>query len=130
VRSAAFRKRVLDHYGEACAFCGLSLPGLLQAAHLFPVNLPGSSDAPSNGIPLCLHHHALFDAHRIYVDPASLGVQLDPALAQEKSDPALEALVGATRVKLLLPPGIAEKDARAWLEKRYEAYSDAYPWIA
>lgn len=129
-RNATFRKRVLSHYGATCAFCGLSVDSLLQAAHLFPINLPGSSDSPSNGIVLCLHHHALLDGHRLYVDPATLGVQLDPALEVEENDPALEALIATTRTVLSVPTGIDKQEVSAWLDKRYDSYPDAYPWIA
>jgi hypothetical protein len=127
-RSATFRQRVFDKYGEQCALCGISLPLLLQAAHIFPVNLPNSSDATSNGVPLCLHHHALMDAHLLHIDPATLGVSLHPSLSVPSADSALAALAATTHATLGVPTGVARGDVTSWLTKRYAAYRDDYAW--
>lgn len=59
-RSANFAKRVLDAYGDRCAFCGLQLR-VLDAAHIVPVADPMSTDRTENGVALCPTHHRAFD---------------------------------------------------------------------
>lgn len=60
-RAADFRRRVLGAYGFRCAMCGLQL-NLIDAAHIIPVAVSGSSDETFNGVALCKLHHAAFDA--------------------------------------------------------------------
>ncbi|MGC7153804.1 HNH endonuclease [Paenarthrobacter ureafaciens] len=51
---------VFKRYGTECAVCGLTIGGLLQAAHLLSKSAGGSDDA-RNGLPLCANHHLAFD---------------------------------------------------------------------
>lgn len=67
-RSAAFPREVLEAYEHKCAFCGLQL-GLVQAAHIHPVEAPDSTDDVSNGIALCALHHLAFDAGLLHLTP-------------------------------------------------------------
>lgn len=127
-RSATFRKRVLSHYGERCAFCGLSQATLLQAAHVYPVNLPDSSDAAANGVPACLHHHALLDAHLLRVDSQSLAVELHPSLSVVKGDPALAALIATTEATLDVPATLDRDKVSEFWERRRNAYPGKYDW--
>lgn len=55
-----FAFEVYQRYGYECAVCGLSVEGILQAAHLMPKKRNGSDDA-RNGLPLCANHHLAFD---------------------------------------------------------------------
>ncbi len=64
-RSAEWRRRVLQDWQEACAFCGFdgSLGGApvgIEAAHVRWVNLDGPNHL-DNGLALCSLHHKLFD---------------------------------------------------------------------
>ncbi|MGN6586612.1 MAG: phosphorothioated DNA-binding restriction endonuclease [Solirubrobacterales bacterium] len=66
VRDAAFRQGVMAAYGGRCVVCGWSSrhrgkPVALAAAHVHPLEHNGP-DVAGNGIVLCFHHHALFDA--------------------------------------------------------------------
>ena len=63
-RDAAFRGKVLKAYQGQCAMCGIDW-SLIQAAHIYPVTAPQSSDSIKNGLGLCGNHHILFDAHKI-----------------------------------------------------------------
>lgn len=65
-----FRFAVTRRYGNVCAFCSISEPKLLEAAHLCPVEQNGSDD-PRNGLIMCLTHHKAFDAGLLRVDPES-----------------------------------------------------------
>lgn len=55
-----FAFNVYKRYGAECAVCGLTVTGLLQAAHLLAKKDGGSDDA-RNGLPLCANHHLAFD---------------------------------------------------------------------
>lgn len=59
---------VRKRYGAHCAVCGLTIQGLIQAAHLLSKKLRGSDDA-RNGLPLCANHHLAFDRGYWCVDP-------------------------------------------------------------
>lgn len=64
-RSAEWRRRILQDWQEACAFCGYdgSLGGApvgIEAAHIKWVNLEGPNHL-DNGLALCSLHHKLFD---------------------------------------------------------------------
>lgn len=129
-RSASFRRRVLDAHGAKCAFCRLSQSYLLEAAHLLPASLPGSSDAISNGMPVCLNHHALLDQHLIYIDPDNLSIKISPSLcdAQKGDDRALDALIALTGDSITLPSNVSKKQVKKWLERRYQAFPSDYDW--
>jgi len=57
-----FQRVVLTSYNFACAFCGLDLPGLLNASHIIPWkdNEVLRAD-PRNGLCLCCLHDRAFD---------------------------------------------------------------------
>ena len=60
IRQRDFRGRILSAYRHQCAICHLQL-NLVEAAHIVPVSVRGSSDATNNGICLCALHHAAYD---------------------------------------------------------------------
>lgn len=65
--SFAVRKRS----GVVCGACALSVPDLIDAAHIIPDSAGGSND-PRNGLPLCATHHRAFDADLIGIDPGTM----------------------------------------------------------
>lgn len=67
LREMDFRKRVLEAYGHHCAMCGVQL-GLLDAAHVLPVECPGSTDETCNGVALCALHHRAYDRGLVTFD--------------------------------------------------------------
>jgi putative restriction endonuclease len=66
-RDSAFRDRVLAAYDHQCAVCGIQLD-LIEAAHIIPVDVAGSTDYTDNGIALCALHHKAYDAGIIRID--------------------------------------------------------------
>ncbi|MES3056618.1 HNH endonuclease [Sphingomonas faeni] len=71
IRNAAFRRSVLDAYGDTCAVTGLRLingggRAEAQAAHIVPVAEKGL-DIVQNGIALSATAHWLFDRHLISI---------------------------------------------------------------
>ncbi len=61
-RDASFQSRVLNaySYSYSCAMCNVQLR-LIDAAHILPVEIDGSSDETFNGIALCAIHHRAYD---------------------------------------------------------------------
>jgi putative restriction endonuclease len=60
LRDRRFRELVTTAYRSRCAISGLSL-GLLDAAHIVPVEDPRSTDEVCNGLALSALHHRAFD---------------------------------------------------------------------
>ncbi|NNE17599.1 MAG: HNH endonuclease [Myxococcales bacterium] len=55
-------------YGVVCGVCPVSVPKILEAAHIFEVRHGGSDDA-RNGLVLCPTHHRAFDKGLFAIDP-------------------------------------------------------------
>ena len=72
-----FKFQVLQRYGICCPLSGVSVPEMLDAAHLRPDADNGSSD-PRNGLPLNAALHRAFDAHLFAIDPDTFEVALRP----------------------------------------------------
>lgn len=60
VRSSKFEFYVRKRYGMECALCSMTVPQILEAAHIRAVKDNGSDD-PRNGLVLCRNHHRAFD---------------------------------------------------------------------
>lgn len=67
-RERTFRDRVLRAYSHQCSVCRLQLD-LVQAAHIVPVKVPGSTDLTSNGLALCPNDHLAYDKGLLGVSP-------------------------------------------------------------
>ena len=129
VRSAAFSNAVRQAYDCRCAMCGLGLE-LVEGAHILPVGAPGSKDQVWNGVALCCNHHAAFDKHYIWVDPASYDVRLRPdVLAIASTDQAVEVFAKNTRSKLAMPVIVSFKPRSAMFEQRYRYFEGLYGWV-
>lgn len=126
VRDARFRRRVVDAYRSQCAMCGLGL-GLVVAAHILPATAPGSPDTIANGLALCPNHHALFDAHAIYVEPETLRVVLRPDVVAPSAgiDAAfLETTLGTVAA----PQSVGDRPQPAMFDARYTYFEGEYGW--
>ncbi|WP_156150502.1 HNH endonuclease [Gordonia sihwensis] len=55
------RRMTLDHHGTACAYCGLDVPQIVEAAHLV-ADSEGGEASIQNTRPMCPNHHRAFDA--------------------------------------------------------------------
>ncbi len=68
-----FKFRVLKRYGPQCAVCNISIPEVLDAAHLRSKKEHGSDD-PRNGLVLCAVHHRALDTKLFAIEPSSLNI--------------------------------------------------------
>jgi len=82
LRSSTFRRKVLEKHGTICACCNISIPELIEAAHIVPVENKGNDD-PSNGIPLCPTHHAAFDSNLFIINPLDFSIKIKSPLSFE-----------------------------------------------
>lgn len=60
-----FRQALMDYWGGACALSGIALPAILRASHIKPWAICDSDTERLdvfNGLLLCAHYDALFDA--------------------------------------------------------------------
>lgn len=127
VRDARFRKKIITAYSGRCVLCGINW-GLIQAAHIYPISAPQSSDAIANGLGLCGNHHSLFDAHKLHVDPSTLEVSFDRELLVN-AGPAGTNFLNGTRNRVEFPTGVNVRNSKEWLEKRYDWYDNKYEWV-
>ena len=111
---ARFRFQLVQRYGERCPFTGLTVPVMLEAAHLKPDSVGGTSD-PRNGLLMSVALHRAFDAYLFAVNPDTLEVETRPG------GPGIEDLhIVHTRLDMQDKP---HHDALSW---RYEAWKKSW----
>lgn len=108
-----FRLDVLRAFGGACAVTGCAEPGVLQAAHILPVEAGGRHDV-ANALLLRADLHNLFDLGRLTIN-ARLEVEVDPAVA----DADYRRLVGTTVAR---PSGVTRAAFAAALADHRRAW--------
>lgn len=114
-RASDFREKVLTAYGHRCAFCRVQL-SLLDAAHIIPVNGPGSTDEVVNGVALCKTHHFAYDANLVSFD-ANYEIEVSAARLAELNGlhgglPAFRSALGRT---LNLPSRTEDHPSTAYI---------------
>lgn len=128
VRKAGAGRRIRSAYAHTCAMCGIG-SNLLEGAHIFPVEAPGSTDEVWNGLSLCHNHHGAFDQHLIWVDPATKAIKLHPSLLEEAlTNAGTRHFVESTRAQLEPPAQAAHRPRREMFESRYAHYEGKYAW--
>jgi putative restriction endonuclease len=75
----AFRRKLLQLYGNRCAISGCDAVEVLEAAHIMPYRGP-DTDHPANGFVLRGDLHTLFDLGLITIDVDTMSVLIAPAL--------------------------------------------------
>ncbi|MFJ9768622.1 HNH endonuclease signature motif containing protein [Streptomyces erythrochromogenes] len=87
---ASFRAKLLNDFGEVCAFTGPLPASVLDAAHLYSY-ADHSEHHESGGLLLRKDVHRLFDLGEIAIDPKTLVLDVAP---KTRAYPAYEALHG------------------------------------
>ncbi|MDE2830030.1 MAG: HNH endonuclease [Gemmatimonadota bacterium] len=88
-RDGSFRQRVLSAYEHRCAVTQAQLK-LVDAAHILPVSVEGSSDHVSNGIALSPTMHRAYDHSLIFLDE-NYYIRLNDRKATELRKQGLDA---------------------------------------
>lgn len=129
IRHHAFGGLVAQAYGRKCALCGLGA-GMTQGAHIYPASAPGSPDRVWNGISLCCNHHAVFDAHRIWIHPDTLAVSIHPELqALANQDAAMRGFLNTTYPELVIPEDAQARPRAEMFARRYAHFAGRYDWV-
>jgi hypothetical protein len=128
VRSTKFGKDVVEAYGGFCALCGLDF-GLVQGAHIYPVQAPSSVDAVWNGLALCGNHHVAFDRHLIWIEPRDRSVKLHPRIGSAAGhDEAARYFSEMTYDRLRSPVSPQYLPRTEMFENRYKFFDEKYAW--
>jgi putative restriction endonuclease len=110
-RASDFRDRVLTAYGHECAMCGTQL-GLVEAAHILPVEAPGSTDGTNNGVALCSLHHTAFDVSLVSFDER-FRIEISAAVIAELTSKRLHGgeahFRAGLRANLQVPAPLADR---------------------
>ncbi|MDD5750356.1 MAG: HNH endonuclease signature motif containing protein [Candidatus Pacebacteria bacterium] len=104
-RAANFRQQVLRAYGFRCSVTQMQLR-LIDAAHILPVQAPGSIDDVRNGIALSPTYHRAYDNGLIYLDQSYI-MRVNPAKEKELIALHLDGGINAFKDslnKIILPP--------------------------
>lgn len=130
LRRARFGREVVEAYGSRCALCGLNF-GLVEGAHIYPVQAPSSTDAIWNGLALCGNHHAAFDRHLLWIEPENRSVTLHPAvLGSAREDETTRQFVQMTLRQLRSPESRRHLPRAEMFHKRYEFFEMKYDWAS
>lgn len=71
----AFRRKLIEAYGGACAVSGCDILAVLQAAHILPYTGP-HRNVVTNGLLLRADLHTLFDLRLLTVAPLTMKVEI------------------------------------------------------
>ena len=108
-----FKLQVSQRYGSQCAVCGISVPEVLDAAHIRPKRENGSDD-PRNGLVFCALHHRAFDSGLFAIEPNTLKIHY-----RENGPDATALCVRYNSLHHL--PRKPHKTALEWLWERWKA---------
>lgn len=124
-RESSFRTRVLTAYENSCAMCELQL-NLLDAAHIIPVEAPGSNDKTCNGMALCKNHHLAYDRGLLKVDDRyriHLNQRKINEYAKSKLTGGLELFLNALHNEIRVPSSPPDRPLPEYLRRGMELRS-------
>src|SRR5699024_1867569 len=120
----AFRARVLRAYEVRCCVCSLQHRNLLDAAHITPDSVEGSSASVTTGLSMCNLHPAAFDATMPGISTAH-DVRSAKGLLDESDGPMLQHGLKEMNGRRLTPPAKpGEQPARDRLAARFDTFRD------
>jgi putative restriction endonuclease len=111
MRDNSFKARVLNAYGNKCAFSGIQLK-LVDAAHIVPVSYEKSTDETSNGIALSALHHRAYDKGLITFNEQYQIILNNQEMKNLKSigfDGGMEKFLKELRPIINIPPAITDR---------------------
>lgn len=116
IRSAGFRRAIMQVYVYTCAVCELNIrassgESVTDAAHIIPFSVSYNDDI-RNGISLCKSHHWAFDTGLISVNEA-YEVIVSPSMTEQ--GPTASMLTQLRNKRIWLPSGEEYRPAQAAL---------------
>ncbi len=122
-RDSSFKRRVLSAYEHQCAFCGVQLK-LIDAAHIVPVALDGSTDETANGLALCPLHHRAFDYALVTVN-TDLDIIWNKknfaALGRIHRDGGAKTFIEGLRSRIFVPSAPRDRPRKNYILKANQA---------
>ena len=113
IRSAGFRRAIMQVYAYTCAVCELNIrassgESVTDAAHIIPFSVSYNDDV-RNGMSLCKSHHWAFDTGLISVNEA-YEVIVSPSMVEQ--GPTESMLTQLRNKRIWLPRGEEHRPAR------------------
>ncbi len=111
LRDTSFKARVLNAYGNKCAFSGIQLK-LVDAAHILPVSDRKSTDDTANGIALSALHHRAYDRGLITFDEKYkiiFNKKKFDTLKEIRFDGGMRQFLHGLRPIILVPPATNDR---------------------
>lgn len=111
IRDASFKARVLNAYGNKCAFSGLQLK-LVDAAHILPVSSALSTDETANGIALSALYHRAYDRGLVTFNDKYQTMVNEAKMKQLRDlgyDGGIDEFIKNIRPIINLPPSINDR---------------------
>lgn len=111
IRDASFKARVLNAYGNKCAFSGIQL-NLVDAAHILPVSVNHSTDATSNGIALSVLYHRAYDRGLVTFNEKYQTIVNEKKMNQLREigfDGGIDEFIKGIRPIIYLPPAVNDR---------------------
>lgn len=111
LRDSSFIARVLNAYGNKCAFSGLQLK-LVDAAHILPVSEGHSTDETSNGIALSALYHRAYDRGLVTFNnkyQTVVNVEKMRQLQDIGFDGGMNDFTNSIRPIITLPPAVNDR---------------------
>jgi len=111
LRDNSFKRRVLNAYGNQCAFSGLQLK-LVDAAHIVPVTSEKSTDETSNGVALSALYHRAYDRGFIAFNEKYQIVVNEKEMNKLKSigfDGGMDKFIKSVKPIMVVPPAINDR---------------------
>lgn len=119
-----FRAMMMELYGESCAFSDISMPTVVEAAHILPWSEcdPGQRLDPRNGLVLSVLHHRLFDSGMITLED-DYSIRVTSELLQgTNNSPVHDALfIQLDGKRMRLPRNPAHWPAVEYIKRRHQA---------
>ncbi|MFC5290706.1 HNH endonuclease [Actinokineospora guangxiensis] len=115
IGQAAFRKRLLQEFGDVCAFTGPAPRDVLEGAHLYSYAADGRHH-DNGGLMMRRDIHRLFDLGHIAVNPDSMLIDVRSEIRRY---PDYAALHGQ---QVRVSQGKLRPQHRSWLRKHWDTY--------
>lgn len=111
LRDTSFKARVLNAYGNKCAFSGMQLR-LVDAAHILPVSHNKSTDDTANGIALSALYHRAYDKGLVTFNEKYQIIVNTKEIKKLKEigfDEGLEKFINDLRPIINVPPAVTDR---------------------
>lgn len=119
LRDTSFKARVLNAYGNKCAFSGMQLK-LVDAAHIVPVSAENSTDDTANGIALSALYHRAYDKGLVTLNEDYQIIVNTSAMQKFREigfDGGMDKFIKDLRPIIHVPPSVSDRPNTAFIKQ-------------